>query len=122
MLAMTMNSLYYAAEHGLFKSYSWLEKFSISHLRNWFGNVSLARELGYYMAWSTIVRQYTSCNLTNPSDKLVAISGLARRMHAGIGGTVNYIAGLWDRYLFLQLLWSLQNGSGPVLELVMGVG
>jgi hypothetical protein len=37
-------------------------------------------------------------------------------MHAGLGGKVNYAAGLWDRYLFLQLLWTLQNGSGPALK------
>ena len=77
---------------------------------------SLGRELGYYKAWSFIVTEYTSWKLTNPSDKLVAISGLARCMHAGLGGKVNYAAGLWDHYLFLQLLWTLQNGSSPALK------
>jgi hypothetical protein len=37
-------------------------------------------------------------------------------MHAGLDGKVNYAAGLWYRYLFLQLLRTLQNGSGPALK------
>ena len=83
-------------------------------LKDDFGN-PLEPIYDHYRSWSTLVRRYTSCKLTKPFDKMIAIAGLARRMHASLGERVNYVAGLWDEFFFLQLLWDLQSG-GPVSE------
>jgi hypothetical protein len=53
--------------------------------------------------WSRIVATYTSGDLTKPADKLVAISGLARKVQSRFGG--QYLAGLWRESLASQLLW-----------------
>ncbi|KAH8787792.1 heterokaryon incompatibility protein-domain-containing protein [Diaporthe sp. PMI_573] len=50
-----------------------------------------------------LVEQYTSRNLTVPSDKLPAFSGLAERIHASLGG--GYLAGLFTEDLQQGLLW-----------------
>jgi hypothetical protein len=57
-------------------------------------------------AWSRLVGAYTQAKLTVATDKLVAISGLARKvdeLHAHAGG--KYLAGLWDANLPVELLW-----------------
>jgi hypothetical protein len=57
-------------------------------------------------AWSRLVGAYTQAKLTVKTDKLVAISGLARKadkLHAHVG--VRYFAGLWEAALPIELLW-----------------
>ncbi|KAI4186060.1 MAG: hypothetical protein L6R41_003717 [Letrouitia leprolyta] len=57
--------------------------------------------------WRDIVGTYTKCALTNPSDKLVALSGIAKRMRAIIKD--EYVVGMWRRYLASQLLWYVSD-------------
>ncbi|KAE8443176.1 hypothetical protein EG329_002274 [Mollisiaceae sp. DMI_Dod_QoI] len=59
--------------------------------------------------WLIAIRLYLRCALTKPSDKLVAISGVARHL-SSLGGPTDYLAGLWRRELPYNLLW------GQVLE------
>jgi hypothetical protein len=57
-------------------------------------------------AWSRLVGAYTQAKLTVETDKLVAISGLARKadeLHEGAGK--KYLAGLWEANLPVELLW-----------------
>jgi hypothetical protein len=57
-------------------------------------------------AWSRLVGAYTQAKLTVETDKLVAISGLARKvneLHEGAGK--KYLAGLWEANLPIELLW-----------------
>ncbi|KAI1644627.1 HET-domain-containing protein [Daldinia loculata] len=60
--------------------------------------------------WPHTVQIYSQCNLTFPSDKLVAISGLAKRMGSvmrkkfGSESDV-YLAGLWKHMMPKALLW-----------------
>ena len=64
-------------------------------------------------AWARIVKMYSSSRLTKPSDKLVALAGIADRMRHIIGG--DYLAGHWNgEYLTGQwsdesepFMWSL---------------
>lgn len=53
--------------------------------------------------WPTIVAHFTACQLTNESDRLVAIAGIAKK----VGPVLNdqYVAGLWARSLPWGLLW-----------------
>lgn len=68
--------------------------------------------------WDRIVELYTQCNLTNPADKLVAISGLANetrtRLTALRPGFHRYLAGLWEETLPEALLWVSLRSRGSV--------
>lgn len=56
--------------------------------------------------WSLLVMNYSSRELTNPMDKLPAISGLAQRFDKlSNGRNGRYFAGLWEAYLPDSLLW-----------------
>lgn len=53
--------------------------------------------------WETIVHYYTERKLTDPSDKLPALSGLAQLRKEARGGI--YLAGLWQESLIHDLCW-----------------
>ncbi|KAJ8112154.1 hypothetical protein OPT61_g5416 [Boeremia exigua] len=53
--------------------------------------------------WQTAVRNYTSCNLTQRSDKLIALWGIAKLIKDDMG--VEYGEGLWEDNLEDQLSW-----------------
>lgn len=55
--------------------------------------------------WKLLVFQYTSRRLTYQSDRLPALSGLAKRFGRYEMG--KYFAGLWEKRLAEQLLWSV---------------
>lgn len=55
--------------------------------------------------WPKIVEEFTRRELTQPTDKLVAIAGLARKFHAKTND--QYIAGMWRQDLTFQLCWSV---------------
>jgi hypothetical protein len=60
----------------------------------------------FWGIWSDIVRSYTEARLTYISDKLVAIAGLARRMHTVSRGRLGcYVAGFWQLQFARQLGW-----------------
>ena len=61
-----------------------------------------------WAAWFIIVSDYSRGRLTVPSDKLVAVSGLARLMQPRM--KCRYLAGLWEEKLLHQLPW-LSPGS-----------
>lgn len=62
---------------------------------------------GLYWKWEKIVRAYTSGELTNTTDKLIAISGIAREMERHIYEKDSYLAGLWRFDIIPQLLWDI---------------
>lgn len=74
-----------------------------------------------WVFWKSIVRNYTTRELTRPDDKLRAISGLADEIHAlYCNGDDEYLTGLWKRKLFAGLLWFIMpqtrlDGSSWVL-------
>jgi len=65
------------------------------------------RTLDYYHAWMNIVSVYSECVLTYHTDRLIAISGVARLIRAGIGQGEEYVAGLWKNYLPFHLVWDV---------------
>lgn len=62
-----------------------------------------------------IVEQYSALRWTRPSDRLVAFSGLCKRVHHLRN---NYLAGLWSDSIEYDLLWRVEtinlntNGNG----------
>jgi hypothetical protein len=56
--------------------------------------------------WAQIVEAYSKTNLTQPKDKLIALSGMAKTMSKKINR--QYVAGLWNVHLASQLLWRVE--------------
>jgi hypothetical protein len=56
-----------------------------------------------YGMWENIVREYSRTQLTNITDRLIALSGLAKRMKAMVND--DYVAGMWRNALPDQLFW-----------------
>ena len=61
----------------------------------------------YRDIWNNIVNKYTITSLTKGEDKLVAISGIAKRIQGLLHD--EYLAGLWRRHLPSQLLWEVRD-------------
>lgn len=55
------------------------------------------------MDWFRVVERYSACRLTQPGDKLIAVSGIAKHFQKGSG--VTYLAGLWSDRAAKGLLW-----------------
>lgn len=62
-----------------------------------------------YKTWRRIVESYCRCELTEMSDKLVAVAGLAQRMQSMLGDS--YLAGLWRQNILSELLWYVESPS-----------
>lgn len=62
--------------------------------------------------WWAIIQEYVYCSLSHGTDKLIAISGLAKEFQI-LGGPEDYIAGIWRYNLTAQLLWSAKPVSDP---------
>ncbi|KAI0333407.1 HET-domain-containing protein, partial [Cubamyces sp. BRFM 1775] len=64
--------------------------------------------------WRNIVGDYTQRSLSNPSDKLVALSALAELFAPTLGP--DYLAGLWRDTLLYDLLWMprLTSAARPI--------
>ncbi|KAI3327281.1 HET-domain-containing protein [Xylariaceae sp. AK1471] len=65
--------------------------------------------------WYSIQELYSRCNLTVPSDKLVAISGLAKDMKRQLAELgcedTRYLAGIWNARLPQALVWNVRDGG-----------
>jgi hypothetical protein len=59
--------------------------------------------------WSSCVSNFTKGELSRAEDKLLAIAGLATRVHQRFP-SVKYFAGLWGHDLEKQLLWRRKSG------------
>ena len=62
-----------------------------------------------YRIWMNMVNLYTKRHLTKSSDKLVAISGLAKLIAARLVNQDVYIVGLWKHNLLLHMLWRISS-------------
>jgi hypothetical protein len=68
---------------------------------------SLNRNDAYLRIWAGVVVDYSRTSLTNPTDKLIAISGIAKSF-ADVTGQ-RYVAGMWRENLEHALLWNASN-------------
>ena len=62
--------------------------------------------------WRTLVTRYSRMGLTYETDKLPALSGLAKQMNRVTEDT--YVAGLWKRSLPIDLLWKVDKPQYPL--------
>ena len=70
--------------------------------------------LAIYLKWKNIVTEYAKANLSFPSDKLVALGGVARQIKTVLDDT--YVAGLWLRCLSGEILWSTGTTMIPSMD------
>lgn len=68
---------------------------------------SVSSTLDALKLWEHSVFKYTQWSLTKTSDKLIAISGVARTMQSALKD--DYLAGLWRGHLVRGLAWSSAN-------------
>ncbi|KAI1480970.1 HET-domain-containing protein [Daldinia eschscholtzii] len=65
--------------------------------------------------WAQAVQEYCKCNLTYPSDKLIALSGLENDMRTKLSSLDSkydaYHAGMWEITMPASLLWKVEGGS-----------
>lgn len=73
------------------------------------GDSQSSRNLHAYHLWNKIVTLYTTGDLTVASNKLVALSGLAKKMQIMLQD--EYLAGLWKVTLASDLLWMVMSGK-----------
>lgn len=59
-----------------------------------------------YNSWLMLLQEYSSTQLTIPSDRLPAIQGIAAVLQKPQGG--RYFYGVWEADLLEQLLWIFQ--------------
>lgn len=68
--------------------------------------------------WDEVLREYSKCELPFPSDKLIAVSGVARELATYFGriysSTPRYYAGIWFQYLPSLLLCRTIRGAKPI--------
>jgi len=64
--------------------------------------------------WIELVIEYSSCNLTFPSDKLIALSGLAKHMERVFN--IEYCAGLWGHDMVQGLAWHRYNETDVMIQ------
>lgn len=62
--------------------------------------------------WYRTVQDYSRLEMTFESDKMPALAGLATRMEAMRHGD-RYLAGLWEKTLLFDLLWSVEPSPVP---------
>lgn len=79
--------------------------FSKSVIENWGDHCSLSIP-NPIDRWYIVVEEYTKRGLTKDSDKLPAISGLAKEVHTKTGGWAYYWAGLWQPDMHRGMLWT----------------
>lgn len=61
--------------------------------------------------WHSLVWAYGQRRLSKPTDRLPAISGLARLFHRRLGG--QYVAGLWSKAMMEGLAWQGLDERAP---------
>jgi hypothetical protein len=68
-------------------------------------------------AWLSLVDDYNKRDLTNPQDKLLAVSGLAKRFADNHGDILGkYCAGAWYNFLHVSLHWHTDWSGQPTPE------
>lgn len=65
------------------------------------------------LTWSKVVANYTKRRVTDPVDRLIALSGVARAIHNTWWPQSTYLAGLWSHNLAQDVLWRKLTPSRP---------
>jgi hypothetical protein len=69
---------------------------------------------GPYLVWDQVMKTYSAGNLSRQSDRLVALSGIARKLQRHVIPHDTYLAGLWKADMPFQLLWDVEEREPPL--------
>ncbi|KAF3046852.1 hypothetical protein E8E12_002544 [Didymella heteroderae] len=69
---------------------------------------SFNRKKELYPFWADIVKSYTLRNMSTPSDRLTALSGLAAK-YLSANASDRYLAGIWAKNLAEGLAWMVKK-------------
>lgn len=72
-------------------------------------------ETAFGQYWTGLVEAYVGLKLTNRTDLLPALSGIAKYVQDMNSHTGRYVSGLWERDIVLQLSWR-RNFALPDFE------
>ncbi|PMD52764.1 HET-domain-containing protein, partial [Hyaloscypha bicolor E] len=64
-----------------------------------------------YQCWLLVIENYSQRGLSRGSDKLTALAGVASEF--GRITQDSFLSGLWSRFLWRQLLWSVASKGAP---------
>lgn len=67
-----------------------------------------------YKMWESIVADLSDMSITNETDRLPALAGIASLIAPSIGG--KYLAGLWEAHLAQSLTWQRRSYQHPCLS------
>ncbi|KAF5627029.1 hypothetical protein F52700_8512 [Fusarium sp. NRRL 52700] len=73
-------------------------------------NGGMDLEKTYHTLWGSLVSIYANCALTKESDRLIAMSGIAKRFQEASKDT--YLAGLWKGVIHSDLTWKTNANQG----------
>ncbi|KAF2434126.1 HET-domain-containing protein [Tothia fuscella] len=68
-------------------------------------------QIHFYPSWMLIAEQYSQRKLTKSSDRLAALTGVAIEFEQAASD--HFFAGLWRRYLWRELLWTVYSPTSP---------
>ncbi|PVI01068.1 HET-domain-containing protein [Periconia macrospinosa] len=68
------------------------------------GRMSKDEEISLFDLWTRFVSKYSQRAMTNPDDKLAALSGMAKHVRDAV--RCKYMFGIWENDLIKGLLWS----------------
>lgn len=68
-------------------------------------DLDMSPQLRMYKLWCVLLSTYTRCGLTQAKDKLIALAGIATRVHETLQDT--FLAGLWKSWLLYDLCWQV---------------
>ncbi|KAJ5753781.1 heterokaryon incompatibility protein-domain-containing protein [Penicillium nucicola] len=88
-----------------------LDRNNINWERGYVGQLALYTER---LLWRKMINIYTDCNLTEQSDRLIAMAGIAKAFHNVTLST--YLAGLWQHTLPADLLWQSNASDGSMVQ------
>ncbi|CAH0027415.1 unnamed protein product [Clonostachys rhizophaga] len=87
---------------------------NLTHVNQWAlpgvkPSLNFKEESSLRDAWTALVEQYSRCQLTRSSDKVIALAGLAGEFRSSLGDI--YLAGMWKTDLIRQICWSVDEDS-----------
>ncbi|KAF5975539.1 hypothetical protein FBULB1_7319 [Fusarium bulbicola] len=82
----------------------------VSNLQTNQGLGAIGLEKTYHTLWGSLVSIYANCALTKESDRLIAMSGIAKRFQEASKDT--YLAGLWKEVIHSDLTWKTNAIEG----------
>ncbi|KAF2029949.1 HET-domain-containing protein [Setomelanomma holmii] len=77
-------------------------------------NPQLFKQQAHLLRWYNIVSEYTTRDLTFQSDKLPALSGIAKKVQDMTG--LEYLAGLWKEDILAGILWDVIIPSNELIS------